>query len=141
MKKSFWLIVCFMAVTTWLTASSSYEELTRNFTFGKVEAQSLSVMTFGPEGILFIGDAKGGNVFALDLNDRVQNTTTKGFGVADVEGKLASLLGTDPKGVIIQVQGKNVTAFCIPNKQDTFRAKSHHTQRLSLYFSKRKILC
>lgn len=101
MKKSFWLIVCFMAVTTWLTASSSYEELTRNFTFGKVEAQSLSVMTFGPEGILFIGDAKGGNVFALDLNDRVQNTTTKGFGVADVEGKLASLLGTDPKGVII----------------------------------------
>jgi len=102
MKKSPWLIVCFIAVASWLPASaSSYEELTKNFTFGKVAAQSLSVMTFGPEGILFIGDAKGGKVFALDLNDRVQNTTTEGFGMADVEGKLASLLGTDAKGVII----------------------------------------
>jgi len=101
MKRSPLTLLCLLLLSSVMYANSSYEELTRNFKVGKAAIQSLTVMTFGPEGILFVGDAKGGQVYALDVNDRKKNTSQKGFGMADVEGKLANLLGTDEKGVII----------------------------------------
>ncbi len=101
MKRSPLTLLCLLLLSSVMYANSSYEELTKNFKVGKATIQSLTVMTFGPEGILFVGDAKGGQVYALDVNDRKKNTSQKGFGMADVEGKLANLLGTDEKGVII----------------------------------------
>lgn len=101
MKRSPLTLLCLLLLSSAMYANSSYEELTKNFKVGKATIQSLTVMTFGPEGILFVGDAKGGQVYALDVNDREENTSQKGFGMADVEGKLANLLGTDEKGVII----------------------------------------
>ena len=101
MKRSPLTLLCLLLLSSVMYANSYYEELTKNFEVGKAAIQSLTVMTFGPEGILFVGDAKGGQVYALDLNDRKTNTSQKGFGMADVEGKLANLLGTDEKGVII----------------------------------------
>ncbi|MBK7873338.1 MAG: hypothetical protein IPJ74_23040 [Saprospiraceae bacterium] len=53
------------------------------------------------EGILFVGDSKAGKLFALDLNDRTVNASKEAFELADIEGKLANLLGTDRQGVII----------------------------------------
>lgn len=78
-----------------------YEELTKNFVTGKADVQSMSVLTFGPEGILFIGDSKAGKIFALDLNDRVKNSGHEPFKVIDIESKLGSALGVGPKDVII----------------------------------------
>ena len=37
------------------------------FTTGTPDIRSLSALAFGPEGVLFVGDGKGGAVFALDL--------------------------------------------------------------------------
>lgn len=101
MKRSPLTLFCLLMLSGVLQANLSYEDLTKDFVVGKAAVQSLSVMTFGPEGILFIGDAKGGQVYALDVNDRKENASQEGFGLADIEGKLANLLGTDPKGVII----------------------------------------
>lgn len=101
MKKLPLTLCCLLAISSLLPASTSYEELTKDFVLGKADIQSLSVITFGPEGILFVGDAKGGQVYALDVKDREKNNSQEGVGVADIEGKLADLLGTDPKGVII----------------------------------------
>lgn len=101
MKKSPLTLACLFLLCSLLHGSSSYEELTKDFVLGKASIQSLSVMTFGPEGILFIGDAKGGQVYALDVQDRTKNDSQEGVGVADIEGKVANLLGTNAKGVII----------------------------------------
>lgn len=101
MKKLPLTLGCLFLLCTLLQASTSYEELTKDFVVGKASIQSLSVMTFGPEGILFVGDAKGGQVYALDVKDRTKNDSQEGIGVADIEGKVANLLGTDSKGVII----------------------------------------
>ena len=101
MKKLPLTLCCLLAICSLLPASTSYEELTKDFVLGKADIQSLSVITFGPEGILFVGDAKGGQVYALDVKDREKNNSQEGIGVADIEAKLADLLGTDPKGVII----------------------------------------
>ncbi|MEM7551964.1 MAG: hypothetical protein AAF363_19940 [Bacteroidota bacterium] len=87
--------------------AKTYEELTANFIKGNAEPQSFSVMTFGPEGILFIGDAKGHQVLAVDLEDRDQKEIEEPFNMADVEGKLAAMLGTDPDGVIIHDMAVN----------------------------------
>ena len=101
MKRSPLTLLCLFMLSGVLQASLTYEELTKDFVVGKAAVQSLSVMTFGPEGILFIGDAKGGEVFALDVNDRKKNPSVKGFGIADIDAKVGDLLGTDAKGVII----------------------------------------
>lgn len=86
----------------WSYASTkNYEQLTKDFVRGKAEMHSMSVITFGPEGILFVGDSKAGKVFALDPEDREAPAERKPFSMADVEGKLAALLGTDHKGIVI----------------------------------------
>ena len=74
---------------------------------GEAGIESISVLSFGPEGILFVGDAKGGKIFALDLEDRQQRASNEAFGIKDIEPKLGSLLGTDAKGVIIHDMAVN----------------------------------
>ncbi|MEO1052515.1 MAG: hypothetical protein AAFX87_17920 [Bacteroidota bacterium] len=104
------LLVCFAVCLAWSTSQAGtpeYEMLTKDFVKGKVSIQSFSVITFGPEGILFIGDARSGSVVALDLNDRTEKKVDKPFQLADVEGKLASMLGTDADGVIIHDMAVN----------------------------------
>lgn len=81
--------------------ADNYAELTKNFITGKAAVESISVMTFGPEGILFIGDSKAGKLFALDLADRKTNESIEGFSMEDIETKLASALGVGPKEVVI----------------------------------------
>lgn len=81
--------------------ASSYEELTAEFVTGKVEAQSISTMTFGPEGLLFLGDSQAGMIYALDLKDRTAIEYKEPLGIEDIESKLAAMLGTDAKGVLI----------------------------------------
>lgn len=78
-----------------------HEDLTRQFVRGDAGVQSMSVLHFGPEGILFVGDAKAGKVVALDLNDRTPNDSKEGFRMLDIETTLGNLLGVEAKGVVI----------------------------------------
>jgi hypothetical protein len=71
------------------------------FTTGQPEIRSLSALSFGPEGVLFVGDGKGGAVYALDLGPRTARPVEKPEAVPDVEGKLAALLGAAPADVMI----------------------------------------
>lgn len=100
MKKAVFTLAL-LALSVSIIFANNYEDLTRNFTRGHAAVKSMSVLAFGPEGILFVGDSKAGKIFALDLEDREKNTAKEPFSVEDIESKLASLLGTDPNGVII----------------------------------------
>jgi hypothetical protein len=71
------------------------------FATGRPEIRSLSALTFGPDGVLFVGDGKGGHVYALDLGDREARDIKEPKEVADVEGKVAALLGAAPADVMI----------------------------------------
>jgi hypothetical protein len=68
---------------------------------GQPEIRSMSALAFGPEGVLFVGDSRGGAVFALDLGDKTAREVTKPGAVQDVEGKLAALLGATPADVLV----------------------------------------
>ncbi len=80
---------------------STESELTKNFTTGNAPVNSISVMAFGPDGILFIGDSKSGKILAIDTKDNVEVTENKPFELSGVESKVAAVLGTTPKNVII----------------------------------------
>src|SRR5262245_25870501 len=71
------------------------------FRTGKPDLHSMSALAFGPESVLFVGDGKGGAVFALDLGDKTPREVKDPKGVTDVEGKLAALLGATQGDVLV----------------------------------------
>jgi hypothetical protein len=58
-------------------------------------------LTFGPDGILFVGDTQGAAVFAIDTGDRTVSGRRGAINVDDLGGKIAALLGTDPKAIMV----------------------------------------
>jgi hypothetical protein len=72
-----------------------------SFTLGTPAARSMSALAFGPDGVLFVGDGKGGAVFALDLADNTPREVKDPKEVTDVEGKLAALLGAATSDVMV----------------------------------------
>jgi len=67
---------------------------------GTPDLKSAGPLTFGPDGILFVGDTQGAAVYAIDTGDRTP--ASKGaINVDDLKAKIAALLGTDAKNVTV----------------------------------------
>lgn len=73
---------------------------------GTPDVKSVGPLAFGPEGILFIGDPAGAAIFAVDTGDRSPQPTGP-FNVPAIDEKLASLLGTDAKSILINDMAVN----------------------------------
>ncbi len=71
------------------------------FKLGRPEIRSITALAFAPEGVLLVGDGKGGAVFALDLADTDSREVKEPKELDDVEGKLAALLGATPADVLV----------------------------------------
>jgi hypothetical protein len=96
------LAVCLVAVVAFVIspapkAASPVAELTA----GKVQLQSATALAFGPDGILFVADSMGGDVVALDTNDRTAARGAVKIDVQGVDAKIASLLGTTPDQIMV----------------------------------------
>jgi hypothetical protein len=90
-------ILAFVLVAARATAPDA-----RGLRLGAAQPQSLGAMTFGPDGTLFVADARGSALFAFDVADR----GTAAFGdrvlSRDVDQKVASLLGTTRERIRFQ---------------------------------------
>jgi hypothetical protein len=85
-----------------LTASVALAgEPTASLKKGTPDLKSAGPLAFGPDGILFIGDTKGAALFAIDTGDRAQAAEKARVDVKDVAGKVAAMLGTDSKQIMI----------------------------------------
>lgn len=82
-------------------AMAAASEPTASLKSGKPDIKSAGPLTFGPDGILFVGDTKGAAVFAIDTGDRAAVATKKPVRVKDVASKVAGMLGTDIRNVQI----------------------------------------
>jgi hypothetical protein len=82
-------------------AMAAAAEPTASLKQGKPDLKSAGPLTFGPEGILFVGDTKGAALFAIDTGDRAQTAEKRPVQLKDVAGKVAAMLGTDSKQVQI----------------------------------------
>ena len=68
---------------------------------GKLELKSVGGLAFGPDGILFIGDAKDARIVAVDVRDVRRGPVTLPE-IKGVDQKLAQLLQVKPADVRIQ---------------------------------------
>jgi hypothetical protein len=67
---------------------------------GKADLKSAGPISFGPEGILFVGDPMGAQVFALATGD-VKAAAGGEMTFADLNGKIAALLGSSADQILI----------------------------------------
>jgi hypothetical protein len=84
-----------LAMTAWAVEPSA------SLKKGTPDLKSAGPLTFGPDGILFLGDTRGASLFAIDTGDRTPATEKGAINVEDLGSKVAALLGTDPKQVMI----------------------------------------
>jgi hypothetical protein len=68
---------------------------------GTPDLKSAGPLTFGPDGILFVGDTQGAALFAIDTGDRAKGKDTGAIKVEGINAKVAELLGTNPQQILI----------------------------------------
>src|SRR3954447_11069635 len=73
---------------------------TEGFKAGKPVIKSISQLTFGPEGILFVADSKSAAIVAIDTRDN-KPSESKPIKVEAINQKIAALLGTTAKDILI----------------------------------------
>ena len=65
------------------------------------EVKSISSLSFGPDGILFVGDSKSATVFALNTKDIKQAKKASPIEIKNIDQKIASSLGTQAANITI----------------------------------------
>lgn len=68
---------------------------------GTPDIKSVGALAFGPEGILFVGDATSGAIFALDTGDRPSAAAMGALKVDKIDERIGALLGTTAKEIRI----------------------------------------
>ena len=68
---------------------------------GTPDLKSAGPIAFGPDGLLLIGDTKGAAIFAVDTGDRTTKPEAGTLAVEALDTKVAALLGTTSKGIMI----------------------------------------
>src|SRR5438132_10136011 len=81
--------------------SLSAADLTSSLQKGTPDLKSAGPLAFGPDGILFVGDTRGAAIFAIDTGDRPDSPATGGIKVDRIDEKIAAMLGTNAKGILI----------------------------------------
>lgn len=68
---------------------------------GNATMKSAGALAFGPNGILFVADTRGGAIFAFDVKDVKTDTATTAIEIRNIDKVLASFLGITQGDVVI----------------------------------------
>jgi hypothetical protein len=93
-------VLCLLLAIALFAATGFPAALTDSLKAGKADLKSASVLTFGPEGILFVGDSVGATLYAMDTGDRTPSPTAQ-VSVKGINEKIAAMLGTMPDQIAI----------------------------------------
>src|SRR6478609_8125076 len=102
MKKIYFFFSLVLAGVIILAATNKSASVRDGFVNGTPEIKSISALTFGPDGILFIGDSKSAAVFAIDTKDTEKIEKAAAVEVKQFDQKVAAALGTEVKNITIQ---------------------------------------
>src|SRR5687768_4150154 len=102
MKKIYYLLTLFAAGALILANTNRNASVRDGFVIGSPEIKSISALSFGPDGILFIGDSKSATVFALDTKDNQKVEKASPIEIKQFDQKVAAALGTEVKNITIQ---------------------------------------
>ena len=110
MKKIvFAFAMCAVLVLT-LSATDLMEpesNLTAGFVTGNPEIASINQMSFGPEGILFLGDSKNAAIYALNTKDLQATSEVAEINMSGFDTKIAASLGTPIENIKISDMAVN----------------------------------
>ena len=87
---------------------------------GNSEIKSINVISFAPDGVLLIGDGRGGQIVALETGDTTPVAGTF-KAVPNIDQQLAGRVGAPPKGIEIidmAVNPASGVAYIAARKQD-----------------------
>ncbi|GAB3925712.1 hypothetical protein [Larkinella terrae] len=101
MKKMYFLLAIGFAGIV-LLATTTRTKKPYGLTVGTPEIKSINALTFSPNGILFVGDAKSGSIFAIDTKDAEVTGQAAPVEIKNVDQKIAALLGTEVQNITIQ---------------------------------------
>lgn len=89
------------AFSVWATTPALVADTdAHGLSLGTPDVASVGALAFSPDGVLFVGDAKGGAVFAIAIPES-KIKATEPPRVADLDAQLAGLLGTTAREVVI----------------------------------------
>ena len=94
-------LISFCALS-FATEPTKTETLKSNFVLGTPAIQSMNALSFGPEGVLFIGDSKSAVVFAIDIGDEQPRENAESVDIQNIDVKLADVFGTTTENITIQ---------------------------------------
>ncbi len=77
------------------------------FVEGTPDLKSAGALTFGPDSTLFVGDSRGGAVFALALDDRMPDAKRDDVQIENFDQRLGKLLSLAPDQVVIKDMAVN----------------------------------
>lgn len=103
------LALCAMVLLT-LSATDIIEpesNLTEGFVTGNPEIATINQMSFGPEGILFLGDSKNAAIYALNTKDLQATNKVAEINISGFDKKIASALGTTIENIKISDMAVN----------------------------------
>jgi len=69
---------------------------------GPLAPQSLGVLAFGPNGVLFAADSQAATIYAIELGDQATGGKAGAADVAGIDQKIAALLGTEVAAVSVK---------------------------------------
>lgn len=106
MKRLTLLFACLL-MTGFAFADHEPIDLKAGFVMGNPEIQSVNALAFGPEGILFIGDSRRAEIFALDTKDESPAADAADIKMNKIDEQIAALLGTTADAIVIHDMAVN----------------------------------
>ena len=106
------------------TLQANNTPLKANFKTGNPGITSINTMTFGPEGILFIGDSKSAQIIAIDLSSDPQADNTK-VKLDNLDNVIADMMGT----TIDQIQ---ITDMAVNPQNNNIYLSIYHSSGLPI---------
>ena len=107
MKKTYLFLIVAVAGAFLFAGTSIPKKSVNGFTLGTPEIKSMSAITFGANGVLFIGDSKSASVFAVDTKDSKSVAKAAAIEVKGIDEKIAEALGTQKENIKIMDMAVN----------------------------------
>jgi hypothetical protein len=102
MKKLTFLLSAGLLAVLVLVSADRFTSNPYGLKNGTPDVKSINTLSFGPDGILFVGDSKSASIFAIDTKDKIAVGKAQAIELKNIDQKIAALLGTQAKNITIQ---------------------------------------
>ncbi len=101
MKKSYSFLIAGIAGMLLFAGVNYKPALPYGMQIGTPVVKSITALTFGPNGVLFLGDSQNASIISVDTKDTKLNKASKSYDLKQIDQKIAEVLGTTKENISI----------------------------------------